>query len=178
MVTTFNRGDLTSFGNYLLSQERRERFQNHPHAENMPPLEDRLSEVNHADVENWLAKKDGVPLGVDIESAALIHDIIAKVHSHGVTGRVWVSVTPQGYSLWVDSYDRVGAGSLPELMLAVSEDRDYSWMSDTGPVAPRTERLLSAPARHELRDLFAELKFGRPSEEQTYLDGLIAAMPQ
>lgn len=54
MVTYFNRKDLVEFGNYLLSEERKEHYRNHPEADCMPPLEDRLSEVNHADVENWI----------------------------------------------------------------------------------------------------------------------------
>lgn len=53
MVTYFNRKDLVSFGNYLLSNERRELYKSHPDADKMPPLEDRLASVNHADIENW-----------------------------------------------------------------------------------------------------------------------------
>lgn len=54
MVTQFNESDLVSFGKYLLSSAREERFENHPEADKMPPLEDRLKEVHHADISNWL----------------------------------------------------------------------------------------------------------------------------
>jgi hypothetical protein len=54
MVTQFNEGDLVSFGNYLLSDARKQRFINHPEADKMPPLEDRLSMVHHADIANWI----------------------------------------------------------------------------------------------------------------------------
>ena len=54
MVTQFNESDLVSFGKYLLSEARKERFRNHPESDKLPPLEDRLSEVHHADVSNWL----------------------------------------------------------------------------------------------------------------------------
>ena len=52
----FTRTDLVSFGNYLLSNERKELFESHPDlgSEN---LEERLSEVNHSDIENWNASK-------------------------------------------------------------------------------------------------------------------------
>lgn len=53
MVTYFNRKDLVSFGNYLLSDERKERFQNHPEPPSIS-LEERLRNVTHADIENWM----------------------------------------------------------------------------------------------------------------------------
>lgn len=57
MVTTFNRGDLVSFGKYLLSQERTNLITSN-HKEGDPvPLEERLMEVYHADVENWMETK-------------------------------------------------------------------------------------------------------------------------
>jgi hypothetical protein len=52
MVTYFNKKDLVAFGNYLLSEERRERFK----AISEEALEERLSVVHHADVENFLEK--------------------------------------------------------------------------------------------------------------------------
>ena len=53
MVTYFNRKDLVSFGNYLLSDERKERFQNYPEPPSIS-LEERLRNVTHADIENWM----------------------------------------------------------------------------------------------------------------------------
>ena len=38
------------------------------------------------------------------------------------------------------------------------------------------ENPLSAPANYDLVTLFAELKFGRPAEDQKYLDSLIQGM--
>jgi len=51
MVTSFNRKDLVSFGNYLLSDARREMF---VEGEHKLSLEERLCMVHHADVCNWL----------------------------------------------------------------------------------------------------------------------------
>lgn len=58
MVTYYNKTDLIKFGNYLLSDERRKLIENHP--EPAFPLEQRLNNVNHADIENWMEaqKKD------------------------------------------------------------------------------------------------------------------------
>lgn len=50
-MQTFTRQQLVLFGNYLLSKERRERYKK---TRNSIPLKDRLSEVNHADVENFI----------------------------------------------------------------------------------------------------------------------------
>lgn len=52
MVTSFNRKDLIVFGNYLLSEKRRELYKSHPEYQNGKMLEERLSCVNHADIEN------------------------------------------------------------------------------------------------------------------------------
>ncbi len=52
MVTYYNRGDLSSFGNYLFSEERKNLIHNHPET-NDGNLDERLSNVTHADVENW-----------------------------------------------------------------------------------------------------------------------------
>lgn len=63
MVTTFNKKDLRSFHNYMISDRRREFYKTHVPMKNMPPLEDRLKEVNDGDIERWmkweLAKKRG-----------------------------------------------------------------------------------------------------------------------
>ncbi|MCT4580839.1 MAG: hypothetical protein N4A35_05420 [Flavobacteriales bacterium] len=58
MVTYFNRKDLVSFGNYLLSEERRIRKIKHrdeliKQGANPPLIEDTINEVSHADIENW-----------------------------------------------------------------------------------------------------------------------------
>ena len=45
--------DLISFGNYLLSEERKESFKANPQFPNDELLEERLSNVHHADIENW-----------------------------------------------------------------------------------------------------------------------------
>lgn len=57
MVTTFNRGDLISFGKYLLSQERKQSFIDNPHFLGGNALEYRLAEIHHADIENWMESK-------------------------------------------------------------------------------------------------------------------------
>ena len=53
MVTYFNKKDLVNFGNYLLSEERKRLFENHP--EPVGTLEERLSKVHHSDIENFLS---------------------------------------------------------------------------------------------------------------------------
>lgn len=65
MVTYFNRKDLVSFGSYLMSEKRKARF-NEVHKEaiqngmgNPLPTEERLKEVHHADIENWIADQRG-----------------------------------------------------------------------------------------------------------------------
>ena len=61
MVTYFSRKDLVSFGNYLLSKERQDLIKANYIDGDSISLEERLSVVYHADVENWLCdenKKD------------------------------------------------------------------------------------------------------------------------
>jgi len=58
MIVFYDENDLVSFGNYLLSEERRELFKNNPNFPNGELLEERLSEVHHADFENWKAKME------------------------------------------------------------------------------------------------------------------------
>jgi len=57
MVTTFNRKDLIEFGQYLLSPERRDLYSNHP-IHNGETLEERLKNVSHSDVENFIHNKE------------------------------------------------------------------------------------------------------------------------
>lgn len=45
--------DLVSFGDYLLSSERRKLYEEHPMFPEGEALEQRLAQVNHADFENW-----------------------------------------------------------------------------------------------------------------------------
>lgn len=52
MVTYFNKKDLVSFGNYLLSDKRRELFYLSL-SDNAVPPEERMQQVSHADIENW-----------------------------------------------------------------------------------------------------------------------------
>ena len=54
MVTYFNRKDLVRFGEYLLSEERRELYKQNPNFPNELLLEERLSEVSHSDIENFI----------------------------------------------------------------------------------------------------------------------------
>lgn len=51
MKNTFNKKDLVAFGNYLLSDERRELYKTHPEFQNEQGLEERLKVVNDADFE-------------------------------------------------------------------------------------------------------------------------------
>ncbi|ATL41806.1 hypothetical protein [Elizabethkingia bruuniana] len=57
MVINFNKKDLVSFGNYLLSEERENSIkQTNKENENIPCYEDRKREVTHADYCNWMDK--------------------------------------------------------------------------------------------------------------------------
>ena len=59
MVTYFNRKDLVSFGSYLLSEQRKSRFvesykKSVQSGMNPVPVEESLTMVYHADIENWM----------------------------------------------------------------------------------------------------------------------------
>ncbi len=54
MVTYFNRKDLVNFGKYLLSDERKGRIKTNYSEGDSISVEERLTEVYHADVENFL----------------------------------------------------------------------------------------------------------------------------
>lgn len=55
MVTYFNKKDLVKFGKYLLSEKRTKRISDsHKKNKDNIPLKERLQEVYHADVENFL----------------------------------------------------------------------------------------------------------------------------
>lgn len=79
MVTYFNRKDLVEFGNYLLSEKRKMRFRDHPESNKMGSLEERLSQVHHADFQNWLDDKKG-------EQKA-IHNLHQHLKKEGVFDR-------------------------------------------------------------------------------------------
>lgn len=63
MVTYFNRKDLVSFGNYLLSDERtQKKLALIP--ESNQQISDRYEstkQVSHADIENWMHKESEKP---------------------------------------------------------------------------------------------------------------------
>lgn len=52
MVVYYNKKDLVSFGNYLLSPHRRALFASHPDLGDKD-LDERLSQVHHSDIEEW-----------------------------------------------------------------------------------------------------------------------------
>lgn len=56
MVVYYNKKDMVSFGNFLLSQERTKSVTDHP---DLPEeiLQDRLASVSHADFTNWKSKQ-------------------------------------------------------------------------------------------------------------------------
>ena len=58
MVTYFNKTDMISFAEYMVSEERTQWIINHPDAANMAPVEDRLRQVHDADYKNWLDWKE------------------------------------------------------------------------------------------------------------------------
>lgn len=57
MVTQFNRKDIVSFGEYLLSEERTNRILSDYKEGDGISKEERLREVYHADVENWMLNR-------------------------------------------------------------------------------------------------------------------------
>lgn len=54
MVTYFNKKDLVNFGKYLLSEKRTKSITDNYSEEDNISLKERLLEVYHADVENFL----------------------------------------------------------------------------------------------------------------------------
>lgn len=56
MVTYFNKKDLVQFGQYLLSDERRESILFNYNPDEEIPLKEKIKKVYHADVENFLNK--------------------------------------------------------------------------------------------------------------------------
>lgn len=60
MVTYFNKKDLVKFGEYLLSKERTNRIKEGYSENDNISIEERLENVYHADVENFLEKNKKV----------------------------------------------------------------------------------------------------------------------
>lgn len=52
MVVFFTESDLVSFGEYMMSDERKEMFKNHPEMQG-EDLDERLKSVHNADLANW-----------------------------------------------------------------------------------------------------------------------------
>lgn len=52
MVIYFTEEDLISFGEYMVSEQRKKLFESHPDPTNLS-LEERLSVVHDADLSNW-----------------------------------------------------------------------------------------------------------------------------
>lgn len=57
MVLYFNRGDMISFGKYLLSDERKEHYKNHPTPMKGWSLEQRLAIAHKEDLDRWKAEQ-------------------------------------------------------------------------------------------------------------------------
>lgn len=63
MVTYFNRKDLVSFGSYLLSEKRKNLFEEsynqkiNDGIENPLSVEDSLKNIHHADFKNWIQQQ-------------------------------------------------------------------------------------------------------------------------
>ena len=55
IMAKYKKKDLISFGNYLLSKERKKRFKQYTHP--FLTVKERLLEVHHADIENWKESK-------------------------------------------------------------------------------------------------------------------------
>lgn len=51
-MTTYSKEDLVSFGNYMVSKQRRNLYETHPEANNIS-VDERLSNVHDADLANW-----------------------------------------------------------------------------------------------------------------------------
>lgn len=54
--TSFSEAQLVSFGNYMVSEERKKSFEASKDLHPGVTVEERLSQVHHADVENWKEK--------------------------------------------------------------------------------------------------------------------------
>lgn len=62
MIIAFTQKDLISFGQYLMSERRRKSFTRTSidadmDGRELPPTNERLKNVYHADIENWIAEQ-------------------------------------------------------------------------------------------------------------------------
>ena len=62
MIIVFTQKDLISFGQYLMSERRRKSFTRTSidadmDGKELPPTNERLKNVYHADIENWMAEQ-------------------------------------------------------------------------------------------------------------------------
>lgn len=53
MVVFFTEEDLVSFGEYMMSDQRRKMYEEHPELKN-EDIEEKLKNVNNADLANWV----------------------------------------------------------------------------------------------------------------------------
>ena len=58
MVVYFNKTDMISFAEFMVSEERTQNIINHPYASTMAPFADRLKQVHDAYYQNWLEWKE------------------------------------------------------------------------------------------------------------------------
>lgn len=49
----YELNEVIGFGNFLLSDERRELFVNHPGNDNIAPVDERIKAVTHADIQSF-----------------------------------------------------------------------------------------------------------------------------
>lgn len=84
MVTYYNKKDLISFGKYLLSEERTTNIEVATY-NNCAPIEDRLKEVYHADLENWMVKEHPI---TEVEAVSMLDEMCAH------------SLNPEQFEQW------------------------------------------------------------------------------
>lgn len=80
MVVYYNKKDLVSFGNYLLSPHRRALFETHPDLGDKD-LEERLSQVHHSDIENWKYTLEQIKKGEDELFDSIGHGLKKRVRN-------------------------------------------------------------------------------------------------
>lgn len=115
MNNEFSKTDLVSFGNYLLSQEREQRFQDNPNFPNQEGLGKRLKEVHHSDIENWINNRK-------TPTTSIKYFILSKLHKHasGVLNETDTTITIQK----VKAVDRISEFS-SQIETDIIPDDDY-----------------------------------------------------